>query len=368
MSPPQTFVTMGNTATHPQNSSSERKSRKSEPREMPKTLRGPINGYYYHVKDEQKVRENNEQNKESFDGIPILFKYTGIDLEQYQKEKNQNKLTQQTEIEGQQDNKDHDDDNDNVDLQSMKEFQSIKFEWVYLIANDPLAKKIKEKSDGIASEYEALRQALFQNDPIPASFMNKQKIAGKVMNTMMDTRLAKNTDLKCKIIIKEIRTKTPGAVYHPALLVWDPKKQEDISFKDDCAFMIHLIKSDPDPEEIQGKGKDNIDEEMEIECRMVTRQQLDDNGYEYERYAVQDLKLSTGLTDIGHWCLKYEMINDYKYETYKTDCVQFMRKMCDEFGIDYGDDKYWSNNLTYAFGKATHNVLDSLPKTCFGKK
>ena len=48
-------------------------------------------------------------------------------------------------------------------------------------------------------------------------------------------------------------------------------------------------------------------EEMEIESRAVFRKELDDKGWVYKYEREQDLKLENGLTDIAHWCLKYEM-------------------------------------------------------------
>ena len=354
---------MGNTPTQDVQS---QKSGHSPSQQFKKYLKGPTEngGYYYHKQDEQKVNENIKHNTDTFSEIPIIFEYTGFALDQYLREKNQNQNPCDDPEEEQQENK----NDDNDDLKSLKEYQEIKFEWRYRITNDPDNKTYRKINDisfrdttyKLPEKYEKVRAYLYENDPIPPLWIEKQKWALKVLNDVIDTSLEDKTELKCKVIVKNVSEKPYYTVYHPALLLWDPNTQKDIikkSRKDAYGYIVHLIKSEQD-------GSSNNDqkiEEMEIECRMVTRLQLDKSGYSYEKYKAQDLKLSNGLTDIAHWCLKYEMMKEFKYVKYKTDCVQFMKELCKEFKINHTDDEDWGKSydtLPYRFGRAGNQVIE----------
>ena len=324
---------------------------------------GPLNGYYYHKDDKAKAIENDKQNANH--EIEVIFKYTGVDLENIQKQVNNNNNDDDKNNDDNDDKKDenkdyHDalsdnDNNDNSDLESLKEFQKTKFEWQYIVNNDNMPyRQISDTSYKISDKYEEIRFHLSKYDPIPPVFLRKAKMAGKVMSAVIGCRLEKMCKLKCRIIVKNVSESKLANIYHPALLLWDPKENFGEQ-SDDRGYIIHLIKL---AKEFQTKQMiEQNKEEMEIECRSLLRKELDDNGWEYNKYDVQDLNLKNGLTSIGHWCLKYEMKNGYKYERYKSDCIQFMIELCNEFNITYSV-KGWSNKA-YEAGKVGNKICGS---------
>ena len=74
---------------------------------------------------------------------------------------------------------------------------------------------------------------------------------------------------------------------------------------------IHLVKVNKvnlTQEEIQSGA-----ERFEIQCRSTIRSDLQDQSWDIETNKVQDLKLENGLVDVAHWCLKYELEQNYAF-------------------------------------------------------
>ena len=74
-------------------------------------------------------------------------------------------------------------------------------------------------------------------------------------------------------------------------------------------------------------------EQIEIECRPINKSQLDKEKWKYDKFAIQEVNLDTGLLDIAHWCLKYEIKHEYKYDKYSTNCKLVMMALCAAFKI-----------------------------------
>ena len=116
------------------------------------------------------------------------------------------------------------------------------------------------------------------------------------------------TEFKCKLVTKDTGDSKLKAIKHPALAIWDPS--DDFGGKKEVVvYLIHLVKVNKmnlTKEEIQN----NI-ERFEIQCRGTLRSALQEQSWDILTGKVQDLKLENGLVDVAHWCLKYELEQNY---------------------------------------------------------
>eukprot|EP01084_Bolivina_argentea_P096868 174128_1 len=267
-------------------------------------LFGPLNGYYYHIQDKQLAIENNEQNTNH--EIPFLFKYNAVDFENMQKDVDAR-------------NQDDDDDKQNdMDLQSASEYQKYRFEWIYIIPNDRAPYyKVKDSSYAnslLPEDYETIRDYLAKHDPIPPHFLRKSRMADMVFQRVLKSNLSTVQHLKCKLITKNVNEKGMVRIEHPALLLWNGKKEFDAHSEVEAFYIIHLRKL-PKQYESEEDKKENK-ETIEIECRPILAYDLERDGWDCKSYKSQDLKLEHGLIDVAHWCLKYEMEHNYEYHQY----------------------------------------------------
>jgi len=335
-------------------------------------LYGPLHGYYYHADDRRKAIENDEHGASH--KIPYIFKYNATDFENILKPKakqaasnNANNQPQKPtghEIELQVEEKQHaneeeeknanttitDDAPADDEMIALKEYQKCRFEWIYIDPDDKAPyRAIDDISNGrLPAKYEAIRHYLEVNDPIPPHFLRKARMADKVLHDATGNSLCEVRELKCKIITRIVDTKSMVAAYHPGLLIWRRTEQFG-NYSDDRGTLVHLKKLPP--EFLSEEAKQQKRDEIEIECRAVTRSTLQHDQWDYKSCKEQELRLEHGLRDIAHWCLKYEMAQKYQYHTYSGNCRLFMIALCEAFGIEF-DAEHWTDTVCYVAKKS----------------
>eukprot|EP00483_Globobulimina_turgida_P006821 UN06833 len=171
-------------------------------------------------------------------------------------------------------------------------------------------------------------------------------MADMVFQGAIKSTLRNVKELKCRIITKEMNDASIINIQHPALLIWRRSEKFD-EHNEKAFYIIHLRKLSPEYQSEEEK-KENM-EQIEIECRPILKHSLDRNKWDY--YKEQNLDLKHGLVDIAHWCLKYEMEHDYKYDQYASNCRQFMMDLCNTFNIIY-DATNWTDKVCYVAKKS----------------
>ena len=162
------------------------------------------------------------------------------------------------------------------------------------------------------------------------------------------SRLRDVKELQCRIITKRVMSDTVR-FKHPALLIWD--REETFTSKRDAQIfcLIHLKKL---PKQFSSPEILDDSEQIEIECRSALIGGLKRENWMLEECKEQALNVQHGVVDIAHWCLKYEMQRRYEYNTYSSNCRQFMGALCKAFNLEF-DDKDWTDGVCYIAKKAS---------------
>eukprot|EP01084_Bolivina_argentea_P134463 237172_1 len=283
-------------------------------------LFGPYNGYYYHIEDKTLLEKGNT--------IRCGFRYNAIDYEDIETTPNGDDTTNTDEQ-----------NTDNNNNETKQPTQS-RYEWIYI---DNIAfHKIKQQIS-LPDKYEKIRAYLSSNDPIPPHFCSKAKMTNIIFTKISSSSLSHNRQLKCRIATKYVGEKSGEKIHHPALLIWN-KNEEFCKYDDKPAMMIHLTKNEYE-EKNEDEKIDLNGLEIEITCKPMNKTLLDNDNWDYS-WKEQELILESGLIDIAHWTLKYEMDNKYEYNKYKADCKKFMIALCTAFNIEC-DEKQWTDNVLY---------------------
>eukprot|EP01084_Bolivina_argentea_P088015 158893_1 len=267
-------------------------------------LWGPLNGYYYHIKDKHLAIDNDKNNTNH--KIPFIFFYNAVDYENIIKdEPNKNSDINNINYENKEENNESENE---IDASTLKEYQQYRFEWVYITCNDNVSYHKMNDSSYLNSllpdQYQQIRTYLAKKDPIPPHFLRRARMAGMVFQGVQESSLRDINELSCRVITKRINNKNVINIDHPALLIW--KRSEEFGEYNDRAFYIIHLRKLPKEYQSDDEKKQNLDQ-IEIECKPILRHNLDKDEWNYKNYKDQNLTLKNGLIDIAHWCLKYEM-------------------------------------------------------------
>eukprot|EP01084_Bolivina_argentea_P255401 429557_1 len=268
--------------------------------DLPGLIGPDSKGFYYHQQDETKIHSNSQNS------IKIKFKYTAIDHNKYDS------------------------------------FRNYRYKWVYQV-NDKLTgawhdihKSLyyneEEKMDTVTlpQKYEIIRAYLSKKDPIPPYYLHRSKMVEEMFKSVSRSSLYNEQNLKCVIATKKIKTTNKERTSHPSLLIWDRRKGFG-KYDDTGAMMIYLSKTKG------GQKKYKI----QMKCEPTTPYDLKRYKWKYSQTHQENLNLEHGLIDIVHWCLKYEIDNNYQH---MRNCIQFMADLCDTFKIKY-DSTHWANSV-----------------------
>eukprot|EP01084_Bolivina_argentea_P009222 17249_1 len=258
------------------------------PYDLPELFGPDKNGFYYHQKDLAKIHDSAQT-------IHIMFKYNAIDYDPHR---------------------------------SYQEKQSLKsknnrYKWIYVV-NHAKCYEIQQSSyydaehqqqRTMVKEYEKIRTSLLQNDPVPPYFLRHSKLADDAYESIFCSRLCNVKQLKCRIATGKKKQNIKRT--HPALLIWD-RREHFLQYNDQPVFLIHWVARD---------------DKIQLECRHINKYELNRN-FDYYNYKEHDLQVNHGLSDIVHWCLKYDMDNNYQtYVNMKKDCSHFMIHLFEDFQI-----------------------------------